>query len=115
MSPTQLYKNRDFITNLNKSKKDKSLFRKLIKKSTSGQVKAICELCFNVLRGNLHICKSRKNKLTPHADMVRYMARKNTPLYQKKLKLLKGSGGVFLSALLPIALSAISTLFNPST
>ena len=83
MSSTQLYKNRDFITNLNKSKKDKSLFKKLIKKSTSGQVKAICELCFNVLRGNLHICKSRKNKLIPHVTMVRYMAKKKS-LFIKK-------------------------------
>ena len=114
MSSTQLYKNRDFITNLNKSKKDKSLFKKLIKKSTSGQVKAICELCFNVLRGNLHICKSRKNKLIPHVTMVRYMAKKKIPLYQKKLKLLKG-GGLFLSALLPLAISTLSTLFKPST
>ena len=84
MSSTQLYKNRDFIVKLNKSKKVKPLVKNLIKKSTSGQVKAICELCYNVLRGNLHICKSRKNKLAPHADMVRYMADRKIPLYKRK-------------------------------
>ena len=59
------------------------MLKKLIKKSSSGQVKAIGELCYNVLRGNLHVCKSRKNKLTPHADTVRYMADKKIPLYKK--------------------------------
>ena len=57
---SQLYRNREFIVKLNKNKKVKPLLKKLIKNCSSGELKAICELCFNILRGHLHICKSRK-------------------------------------------------------
>ena len=106
----ELLKNKEFIKNLNKYKKSPVL-KKLIKNCSSTQIKAICELCFNVLRGNIDICKSRKKKLTRHADLLRFLADKHIPLYKKKTKLLSGNG-LFLSTLLPLAMSVISGLVS---
>ena len=108
---SHLYRNKDFIVKLNKIKKTAPQLRKILKNCTTGEVKALCELCFNILRGNLNICKSRKQKLSKHADMIRFMGDKKIALYKKKGKLLKGSG-IFLSALLPLAITAISSLFK---
>ena len=106
---SQLYRNREFIVKLNKNKQLKPTLKKLIKNCSTGELKAICELCFNILRGHLQICKSRKNKLSHHADMIRFMGNKRVPIYKKKEKLLKGKG-LFLSTLLPLAVSVISSL-----
>ena len=108
---SQLIKNKGFIIGLNKSKNITPQLKKLIRKSSNGEIKALCELCFNILRGNVDICKSRKNRLSPHADMLRYLGDKKISIIKKRKKLLKGKG-IFLSALLPLAVSLISGLIK---
>ena len=49
---SHLYRNKDFIVKLNKIKKTAPQLRKILKNCTTGEVKALCELCFNILRGN---------------------------------------------------------------
>ena len=103
----QLINHEQFIKNLAKVKGDKSELYKLIKNSNHGEIKAISELAFNILNGNVYCYKIRIKNLKIHAKNLRLFASKNNSLKKKRKNLLKGSG-IFLSALLPLAIDSVS-------
>lgn len=108
-----LEKHRGFFKKLARLKYDRSELFKFLKKASFGEIKAIAELAYNILRDNVHCSKHRRTKLKIHADTLRFLGDRKKTLSEKKSKLLKGSG-VFLSALIPLAISTIATLFKKS-
>ena len=87
-----------------------NLRKNLLKKIPDSCIKAICECSLNTLKGNIPLTKHQKAKLRKHKTVLRELAKKRKPLYQKR-KLLIQKGG-FLNLLIPAALSVITTLFN---
>ena len=72
------------------------------------ELAAISECILNVLVGNVKLGKSQKSKLTKHKNIMRLIARKNLSSKRKK-SILKQKGG-FLPAILPLAISALTSL-----
>ena len=106
-----LIKHKSFIKKLSGVKKDKNKLLYLIKKSKAGEIKALSELSFNILNGGVYCSKNRKRLLKPHVYYMRLMGDRKSAIKKKRKVLLKGNG-IFLSALLPIAISAIAGLMK---
>ena len=92
---------------ISKSKKPKLI----LKKCSSSVIKTLCECAINVLRGNIPLTKSQKNRLSTHKRSLRKLSNKKIPLYKKR-QLLVQRGDGFLSILLPTAISVISSLIH---
>lgn len=104
---TKLKSHRQFLrrlANLTKAKR-----REAITQATPRQVRCICECSANLLAGNIRIGPSQKRTLSKHKHLLRKLADKRRKFKSKK-KLLIQSGGSFLFALLPAAISAIASL-----
>ena len=90
--------------------------RKAIIQSASPQlIQAICEICFNLLNGNIAINEDSKNKLKKYKTTIRKLAsqadsKKVNPLESKK-KILGLHGG-FLQILIPSVISAIASVVS---
>ena len=106
-----LIKHRDFIKKLSQIKTDKKALLRLIRNSKNVEVKSLSELTYNILRGNVYCSKNRKKKLLPHVNNLRTLADKRKSIRKKRKILLKGDG-LFLSSLLPIAISTIVGLLK---
>ena len=101
-------KHKDFLTLLSKSKQKKRRDL-LIDLASSHELKAIIECIVNILRGNVSLNDRKKKKLSRFKNIMRQVALKSNPIKKKK-RILQQKGG-FLGALIPIALSAIGSLF----
>lgn len=72
-------------------------------------VKCICEVCLNLLKGNVPVNKHQKKKLRRHKNIIRKLSR-NVKNIKNKKKLLQKGGGVFLPLLFSIIGPIISKL-----
>lgn len=106
-SKSKALKHKDYLTLLSKAKKSKRR-KLLIDLADFDEIRAISECIANVLTGNVRMKAGDKKKLTKHKKILRYLASKGTNTKKKK-RLLHQKGG-FLTSLLPIALSAVSSL-----
>ena len=84
---------------------------KFFKNSKPSEINSICEVAFNILNGGVRCTKYRKDKLRKHANILRLLADKRISVKTKKAKLLSGSG-ILLSSLIPLAIGAVTQLFN---
>lgn len=75
----------------------------ILKTATSSQVKCLCEICKNVLCGNVPVSVS---KLKKYKSTIREVAQKSTNLNRKR-KLLCQKGG-FLPLILPAIISLLT-------
>ena len=105
--------NLNFIKKLNQVKKNKKNLKHEIKKAKIQQINTISELFFNFLMGNLPCSKYIKQKLKPHANDLRSIGNRKLSSVKRRHTLLK-KGGNLLGILLPIAISAISSLMSKS-
>lgn len=92
--------------------REKSIYRiTILKKADPKLIIAICEIIYNILEGNLPLDKKQKELLFKERNFLRKLVEKNKITYKRRLLVQKG--GFILPLLLPIALSAISSLlFN---
>ncbi len=92
--------------------REKSIYRiTILKKADPKLIIAICEIIYNILEGNLPLDSKQKELLFKEKNFLRKLVEKNKITYKKRLLVQKG--GFILPLLLPIALSAISSLlFN---
>ena len=104
-----IYKHKDFIFKLSKLRKHKSKLLELIKKAKNGEIKAIGELSYNILNRGIFCSHYRKRLLKPHTASLRLLGDRKITLKKKKSRILNG-GGILLTALIPLAINAISTL-----
>lgn len=80
-----------------------------LKLATTSEIRCICECCANVLAGNIKLSKKQKIRLQRHKKVLRKLAKPRVTFATKK-RVITQSGGSFLLALLPAAISAIASL-----
>ena len=80
--------------------------RALIKSANNAQIDSICEICLNILNGNVSVDKKKLEK-----DLLRMLFRKTCSSQKTKQYLLNQSGG-FLPAPASALISALSSIFG---
>ncbi|GFX47326.1 uncharacterized protein TNCV_4992321 [Trichonephila clavipes] len=79
----------------------------ILKSATNEQIKTLCEICQNVLEGN--VSKAKFRQLCRYKKVIRQLADRNIPIARKR-KLLTNQTGGFLPLVLPAALSLVGGL-----
>ena len=105
-SPKAL-RHRDFLSLLGKSKQGRRR-KMLLEAASTDEIKAIAECALNLLTNRIKLNGNQKRKLKRHKETLRYVAHKGTNIKRKR-RVLQQKGG-FLTALLPLAISAVSSL-----
>lgn len=82
--------------------------RALLKTANNGQLESLCEICLNVLKGNIPV---NKYKLKKYKNTLRTLAKKSFSM-QKKRKLLLNQSGGFLPVIAPAILSALGSILS---
>ena len=73
-------------------------------------VDTICEVCLNVLKGNVPMSPEQKRRLSKHKHTLRRLA--SSSRSSDKAKRVLVQKGVFLSALLPALISGLGSLLS---
>lgn len=107
MKKSKALKHKDYLTLLSKAKKSKRR-KLLIDLADCDEIRAISECIANVLTGNVKLKSTHKKKFQKHKSVLRYLAGKRNSTHKKK-QVLQQKGG-FLPQLLPLALSAVSSI-----
>lgn len=106
---SKLLSHRTFLKKLQKlSKRDK---KKTLELADKSEVNCLCECVTNLLAGNIPLSAKQKKCLKKHKHLIRKVGDKKRSIVNKK-RLLVQSGGSFLLALLPAAISAITSLIG---
>ena len=107
MEHSKAFKEKEYLTLLSKtgSKKKRNVLLDLADKE---QIGSICEIILNLLTGNLPVGEKEKRKLNKHKSTLRELSKKKLSLKKRK-QILKQKGG-FLSVLLPLAVSALTSV-----
>ena len=100
-------RHRDFLTLLGKSKQGKRR-KMLLEAATSDEIKAVAECALNLLKNRIKLNNNQKRRLKRHKETLRYIAHKGTNI-KKKRRAMQQKGG-FLTSLLPLAISAVTSL-----
>lgn len=106
-STPKAIRHRDFLTLLGKSKQGKRR-KMLLEAATSDEIRAIAECALNLLKNRIKLNSNQKRRLKRHKETLRYIAHKGTNI-KKKRRAMQQKGG-FLASLLPLAISAVSSL-----
>ncbi|KAK3925500.1 Putative uncharacterized transposon-derived protein, partial [Frankliniella fusca] len=85
------------------------LRKAILENSDKALVFAICEICDNLLRGNIPLSDSNKAKLKRHRHKIRELAQRGEGWTKKKERLQKGG------AFLPLLLSTIASVLPSPT
>ena len=110
--PTKLplaIKHKDYLTLLSKSKTS-GRRHELVDAANNGEINAVIECIKNILNGNVPLDKTHLLRLRKYKSTLRSLASRCIGSKEKK-KVLKQKGG-FITTLLPIALSALGSLFG---
>jgi hypothetical protein len=88
--------------------------RKFLKNAPHSLINCICEICFNILKGNVPLNTLQKKKLKKHTKLMRYLTlSKNRKLIGHKRSLILQEGGflpLILTPLLTIAADLLADL-----
>ena len=82
--------------------------RKIVRNANSDFTKAIADICYNIIKGNLVISEENKQQLKKNKKPIRKMADKKIPTFIKK-KMMVQKGGI-LPGLIPAISIAASIL-----
>ena len=85
-----LLKHKDFIKQLSELKKKKKSLVKRLKLSKNGEVKALSELTFNLLNGNVYCSNKKKQLLKPQTHKLRVLGNKKLSIKKKEKVAFKG-------------------------
>jgi len=86
---------------------NKCQLKAVLKNASPALVKALCEICHNLLKGNIPLSSCQCNKLKKHKKFIRALAAKGGN-FSKKKKIINQQGGfAFLPLLAPLIASAI--------
>lgn len=94
------------IKNFHKIPKD--LQYSIIKRLPPSLVKCICEICLNLIRGNVNTSNSQKQQLAKYKRIIRRLAQKSNNTSSKRKLLMSGKG----IPLIPILFSVVSSLLT---
>ncbi|GIY21850.1 uncharacterized protein CDAR_494711 [Caerostris darwini] len=79
----------------------------ILKSATNEQIKTLCEICQNVLAGN--VPKANVKRLCRYKRTIRQLANRNISIARKRKLLVNQTGG-FLPLVLPAVLSFVTGL-----
>lgn len=82
--------------------------RAILHTANRSQIRCLCEICLNVLAGNVPI---NIKKLKKHKNAIRKLANKSIKFQTKKRMLINQAGG-FLPLILPAILSGLSGIIG---
>lgn len=99
----------DYLSLLGKTK-NKKRRSTLIDFASKDQLEAVIECVENILQGTIPLSRSDARKLQRHKTPLRLVAVQHVPINEKR-RVLKQQGG-FLGALIPLAVSALGSLFG---
>jgi hypothetical protein len=108
----RLEANLPFLKKLQKVRSKKKR-REILKKASLEQVKALCDVCTNILSGCVPLTPSQKTKLSRHAYAIRTLGGSKKTSLRNKRQILIQKGGVLpaiLAPLLSIAAGLVSGL-----
>ena len=82
----------------------------LLSQVTRNELKSLCEICLNILKGNIPLDDKTFHKLKRYKSKLRTLADKKTPLAEKK-KIVNQHGG-FVGTVAAIALPLLASLLK---
>lgn len=106
MSKKNIRKHQHFLQILAKS--HPSQRKALVRTATTEQIKCLCEICLNILVGNVPV---NIQKLKKHKNTLRKLAKKTCSIKKKKKLLINQTGG-FLPLLAPAIVSALGGILG---
>ena len=103
-------KNINYLSLLNQycAQKDPSQFKNLINCSSNNELKAICELVLNILRGSLEV--SNIDKLKKYKSNYRHLSNPHLSTLARRRYIKRGKG--FIGPLLALAVPSLISLFK---
>lgn len=107
---TTMRDNLEFIRCLSLSSSTKR--KALLEKATNKNLKALAELCLNLLQGNIKLSSKYKTKLKRHKTKIEVLANKRVSLKKKKKFLVQKGNGGFLLPLASIALPLVTEILK---
>lgn len=87
-----------------------SICKGIIKYADTDLIKCLCEICHNVLKGNVPLTSIQKRKLQRYKQTIRGLSSYRKTSQLKKKQLLQKGG--FLGALLPPIIGLLGSLFT---
>jgi hypothetical protein len=87
--------------------------KRILKNSNPELIKTICDICYNLTKGNIDLPESKRRKLGRYKKELRRLGDKKISLNTKRKEIVQKGG--FLSAIIPavsIAASLISGLLS---
>lgn len=106
---TQMKSKRELLKRL--QKQSHTVRQNHVKHCPEKDIRTICECCLNLLKGNIPVSDKQKRALARYKSKLRILAKKGRTLKYKR-KVLSQTGKGFWLALLPAAISAITSLFS---
>src|SRR3569832_1058057 len=103
-----LNENLKYLKHLKRSNPAK--WKHLLTNSSKDLVCCICEICNNILSGNIPLKSPYKKRLSRFKHVLRFLAKRKVNLDKKKKVLVQKGGGIFLPLLLSPLLSIASDL-----
>ena len=88
--------------------------KKIIKSAGGSVLKAISEICLNMLNGVINLSSTQKKKLRKHRAVMRKLTEKNTLATRRKLVQTGSFIGSLLSIAVPLLIKGISALVSHS-
>lgn len=82
--------------------------RALLRTANNEQIKSVCEICLNILAGNIPV---NRIKMRKHKNILRKLASKTGGVQQKRRLLANQTGG-FLPVLAPAIISALGGILG---
>jgi hypothetical protein len=89
-----------------------NLRRAILQKSDRALIYAICEICENLLIGNIPLSEDQRKKLKNYRSKLRRLAQRGEGWQKKKEVLLQRGGAAFLPLLLSVVSSILPSLLS---
>lgn len=84
--------------------------RHVLLNASNKNLKAIAEICLNLIRGNIQVDNKTKTRFKRHQKPILLLANRKTSLKRKKQIINQKGSGAFLAPLASLALPLIATL-----
>ena len=84
--------------------------KKLLKVINRGELEGLCEICLNILKGNINLNTEQINALKKNKKLIRQLSNRQISQTQKK-DIINQNGG-FIASLASIVLPMLTSLFT---
>lgn len=89
-----------------------NLRKAILKESDKSLIFAICEICDNLLQGNIPLSEAQRQQLKRFRTILRRLAQRGEGWQTKRQYLVQKGGGAFLPLLLSAVASILPHLFS---